>query len=351
MVDNIALPKHRLQWIDSLRGIAALMVVLLHLWQSIIATFKVPVTGGVKILSYIVFDYTDFGKIGVVAFFIISGYVIPYSFKNKTIKQFFANRFFRLYPAYWFSIICFVIVMGMPPVKVLAMNLTMLHRFVGIDDLIGAFWTLQIEIIFYCLCAFLHHYKVLESDKVIIRVVVFFILLALATAFLRYQLNKKLPVALFLALAVMFLGLIWRRFTLDRSKYLTKKMVSWTLIIFFTALFATTILAYSRDYGFGETWYRYFCSYLVAFMIFFWFSYYKFDNPILLYLGSISYSLYLLHSVFGLNLGINVMRAIGSNNVYLYTLFFLFFSFISSSLCYFFIEKPSVKLGKRILNK
>lgn len=338
----------RLEWVDSLRGVAALLVVILHLWLYLINNFSVEVSGFAKEVSYVLFGYLDFGKIGVVAFFLISGYVIPYSFRGKTNKEFFFNRFFRLYPAYWVSILFCVIIIGMPPVRDLICNITMFQRFLGINDLVAVFWTLQIEIIFYFICAALHYYKLLENDKFIVKTVIAFLLLSLLIAFARYELDKKLPVALFLALTVMFFGLCWRRFTIDKSVDIKKTTIIRLLILIVLVLLPITMLAYSKDYGFNETWYRYFLSYTVALIMFFLFSHYKFVNKILLFLGNISYSLYLLHALFGIELTNIIMNAIHIKNIFAYIITFFVLSFVSATLCYYYVEKPSVKLGKRI---
>ncbi|CAM5339645.1 hypothetical protein SSTU70S_04052 [Stutzerimonas stutzeri] len=48
----------------------------------------------------------DFGRIGVVVFFIISGFVIPASLRGprgEDCRQFLIRRLFRLYPLCWLS--------------------------------------------------------------------------------------------------------------------------------------------------------------------------------------------------------------------------------------------------------
>ena len=47
------------------------------------------------------------GRLGVVLFFAISGFVVPFSIKlahRYPVREFLVTRFFRLYPAYWLSI-------------------------------------------------------------------------------------------------------------------------------------------------------------------------------------------------------------------------------------------------------
>jgi len=93
----------RLDYLDSIRGIAAVLVLIAHLIGFI---YKDPTLD----FSFITFMYENInlGRVGVIVFFITSGFVIPWSLSKPsahTLKNFATKRFFRLYPAYWFSII------------------------------------------------------------------------------------------------------------------------------------------------------------------------------------------------------------------------------------------------------
>lgn len=83
--------------IDALRGMASLSVVLFHF------------TGGFLALDNPLRVANSYGYLGVDAFFVISGFVIPMSFAQKkySILQFwvfFKKRFVRIEMAYWVSI-------------------------------------------------------------------------------------------------------------------------------------------------------------------------------------------------------------------------------------------------------
>jgi len=158
----------RLDYIDSVRGIAALAVVYFHLALLLRTAGRSP-------WDFVFFtDIVDAGKLGVVAFFIVSGMVIPHSLTREAanpIKRFAVRRFFRLYPAYWLSALLALLGLylmdgkdwpgpfflwrgdGAPVWSTFLVNLAMLQRFLGVPDMIGLYWTLQVELIFYLLCA------------------------------------------------------------------------------------------------------------------------------------------------------------------------------------------------------
>lgn len=98
--------------------------------------------------------------------FALSGYfVMAALYKSRgryerPITAFAYQRFFRLFPLYWLSLILGVMFPWDDPAKafslaVIAINATMLQGFVFVENVIGLYWTLQIEITFYVLCILL----------------------------------------------------------------------------------------------------------------------------------------------------------------------------------------------------
>lgn len=107
--------------------------------------------------------YLRFGSAGVDLFFIISGFVISMTLdKSPTVVHFVISRVSRLFPAYWMAVlISFLIIMlhhnsssvPMPemhnPGITLAANLSMLQYYLGVADIEPPYWTMIVELVFY----------------------------------------------------------------------------------------------------------------------------------------------------------------------------------------------------------
>ena len=145
---NILIVSSHIWGLDLVRFAAALMVVFFHL------SWKLPTPD----LSFAA------GWIGVEVFFVISGFVIMGSASGAAVSQFVQKRFARLYPA---AIACAVIniavlipfadtairyglTVSATPAAFIASLLLIKGPF-----LVGALWTLPIEIGFYALIALL----------------------------------------------------------------------------------------------------------------------------------------------------------------------------------------------------
>jgi len=153
----------RYEELDALRGIAALIVVFFHFTMNrseYNTVFKL-------------------GTTGVDLFFIISGFVIFMSLqKISRGVDFVINRVSRLYPTYWASLtFTFVILIsyliykgGMNLDKTFIQylgNLTMFQFYLKIPNLDGPYWTLIIEMLFYISILFLFEIKWLKYLNVI----------------------------------------------------------------------------------------------------------------------------------------------------------------------------------------
>ena len=151
-----AAPAHgRIRTLDALRGIAALWVLVYHdtlRYPRFMQALDMP--GDPVALG---FRDAELGVVPVLWFFIISGFVITWTVdRARTPLDFVVSRVSRLYPAYW-AAIAVTLAVGLlwplpiddvTPVQVLA-NLTMLQEFVGQPPIDGVYWSLAVELRFY----------------------------------------------------------------------------------------------------------------------------------------------------------------------------------------------------------
>jgi peptidoglycan/LPS O-acetylase OafA/YrhL len=138
----------RMLELDALRGIAALSVLLFHYANQFDQTYH-----------HMGRFYYSFGvgQYGVQLFFVISGFVIFWSLeRTRHAVDFAAHRFFRLFPAYWVALALtfgLVTIVGLPGQQVsigdALLNLTMVPDFLDADSVDGSYWTLQVELFFY----------------------------------------------------------------------------------------------------------------------------------------------------------------------------------------------------------
>ena len=145
---NARTDRARLLEVDSLRGLAALVVVLFH-YTSRFAELYRP--GSETMLS------VPWGHYGVNLFFIISGFVIFMTLERaQRPMDFVVSRFSRLFPAYWAALLVTYFIthlLGLPlklvDWVVLVKNLPMIHGLFGVPHVDGVYWTLEVELLFY----------------------------------------------------------------------------------------------------------------------------------------------------------------------------------------------------------
>lgn len=140
--------KARLQELDALRGLGALAVVIFHYSVRFHELFPKA--------RHVPFAFAG-GNYRVYLFFAISGFAIFFTLERmKSVGDFIIGRAARLYPAYWTAILLTLAVEYLGDVQALeipytavAVNFTMFQGFAFIPAVDGAYWTLTVELAFY----------------------------------------------------------------------------------------------------------------------------------------------------------------------------------------------------------
>ncbi|EMS96075.1 acyltransferase [Agrobacterium tumefaciens str. Cherry 2E-2-2] len=347
-------------YVDSIRGIAALAVIYIHIaevaYKNRFSTYAVE-----HYLFYFFSEYFDLGKIAVVMFFAVSGFVIPFSLlkANKApLRSFAISRFFRLYPAYWGSMVLALLIIPLVRGDVFTLsqiiaNGTMLQQFLGQQNILGVYWTLQIEILFYVVSAMLFYVRLLHKPEGAAGAVVFFLFCAVAMGAARYGTGIKLPVAIPLGLTVMFWGLLWRHGAGEEAGVHARRLILATSLLIVFTMPVVSLLSYNVDMGFGETWYRYTIAYYAGMALFALFTTkLRITHPVFVWLGAISYSVYLLGPVAQPIVEyVLPYRQLAPYPIHVTIILTFALTVIMAYLSYRFIELPSQKLGKKLASR
>ncbi len=276
----------RIMELDALRGLAALAVVIFHFTGHFDRLY------GHK--GSIPFTF-DVGNYGAHLFFVISGFVIFMTLeRTKHVLDFIVSRFSRLFPAYWAALVITLVAVetvGLPGQEVTTrdalINLTMMSDFFGAREVDGSYWTLEIELFFYMQMIFWYVVGGFARVRVMI---VCWLLVAFA-----YGIEARLGVQL---------------------SYTLREL----LIARFIPFFAAGVLLYRVYYGRDKAWVS--AAFLAAcvlsvwtlwswveatvllvsiglFLLFIWGKLHVLARQPFLFLGTVSYTLYLLHQSIG----------------------------------------------------
>ncbi|BAY11162.1 acyltransferase family protein [Calothrix sp. NIES-2098] len=328
--------KNRLLEIDVLRGIAAIGVVLFHY------TTRYSQKYG---HSDSVLMYFPQGYHGVELFFIISGFVIFLSLERiKSGFDFIVGRFSRLYPAYWTCLIltyAIVNIAELPNYKIswnaFLINFSMFQLFFKVPNVDGVYWTLGIELCFYLIMFILYQTRLL---KYIYHISIIWLILMAITIFLEKQgiisIETRIGALLLLKygssiFANLFLiGMMFYKIYkegVSREKY---------------SIIAGCILIFKFQYSWAETVFIICCT-LIFHLILHNKMRFLNQKP-LLFMGTISYSLYLIHQNIGYAI-IHTCYQIGINpNISICIA--LLVTILLATIITFQIEKPMMQLIK-----
>jgi peptidoglycan/LPS O-acetylase OafA/YrhL len=366
-----ATPKKRINELESLRGILALWVVVSHILPS----------AGITDQALGKFKFLAEGEYAVQIFIIMSGFFIFFLLDaaREPYGKFIIRRFLRLFPAYFVCLVISLLMLN-PSIEILSnldwqhpqnlfrieviqdslnyflpqlvAHLTMLHG--AIPDsvlpnsqyaIIGQAWSISLEWQFY-LVAPLFFYAIDKKNPLTIT-------LLLAISCLWYYSSQSLPQGfLFTQIPFFLLGILsfyfWKNYhnliVLSQQQWALLMPIAVVVTLLFTSEIATTlwVLVFFSIIALGEN-NDLIVEKIVCRVL---------NNKIMLYLGKISYSIYLAHIIvlYGVMYGLERLLPESSQLFYLIMLLTLVpgLTIFISHLLYDLIEKPFIKLGKRL---
>lgn len=265
-------------------------------------------------------DWLNFCSVFIELFFLISAFAVTLSLeRTPSLKKFALNRFTRIYPIFWVcATFTFLVMIVFKLLKTnesiydlslsqYLVNLTMFQSFFGINDLDGQYWTLIVELSFYVFIILLAYFKKVQS----FRIIGLFWCIALLVEF--YYSRSIHPDASknymnFIGYFPMFYAGMLVYFLYKNPKWRTVINFSLLTFSFITQVILFDYCSIASNYTSQSTY----AIYLTLFYIICIGLIYRktefFAWRPLLYLGKISYSLYLLHQYIALTILIPILQ-------------------------------------------
>jgi peptidoglycan/LPS O-acetylase OafA/YrhL len=363
------LKEERLDYVDSLRGVAILLVIIVHTGQSI------------SNIAFPLKSLTRFGQMGVQLFFVLSALTMCMSLSRVNLSlteiyKFYIRRFFRIAPLYYVGIVFYFFYHGVnnylethhaaPDEQYtlgnIMANVFFVHGFIpdANNNIVPGGWSIGTEMTFYLIFPLLFLLFKKSSNLLIFTyppmgLLFSFVLISLISAefnlpainndFLYYNLFNLLPV---------FLLGIFYFFVLKNSNkfYLFPNKIS---LLFFTAVFFILSLV-SFTFYFQITFTPFLCGVTFILLIDVFKYYQILNNAILVKIGQLSFSMYIFHFVFAWPVSRILNKLLSTHlNPEITFLICLIVTITGTFMAAIFsekmIEKPGIKIGKMIIQK
>jgi len=366
-----SIDRGRIWFAQALRGLAAALVVWGHLGD-VFFTSHPLMAARVLVLplhhverppweDFIdrVFAYhgINTGSLGIALFFLVSGFVIPFSLERGTLAQFFARRFFRLYPTLWVCLTIVAVTLAIWAAdrgtaypygsgEFLA-NGSLINIYTRHRSLLFVEWTLAIEELFYLLAALLAWKRRLASPVAILGLGAALTVISASVGHgltqtsgsydLRYWLSRTTAFVIFILVGTA----LHNAYRKGWPARVTVPVVGSLLLMFDVAIHEGSLIANPE--------FAYFENALFALMIFAVLLTLNERLPrprALNWMADVSYPLYLVHATLGTivayavyeetrSISLTVATAIGA-------------SYVVAWLVHQFVEQPSIALGRRV---
>lgn len=322
-----------------LRGIAALSVALYHYTGAVLPKLHVDAVGALFSRGYL----------GVEVFFVISGFIIPYSLLGKgyTPKRFFSyilKRIMRINPPGYLAMFLVLILWyirdhyiahkieytaGLSAPQI-AHNLLFTVPFTQYKWVVGIFWTLAIEFQFYIFIGLAFNY-LFEDNKVFV-FVGSFLLVALVQQYLQAHSILSSEANFFQYSTLFAMGGL----TLFKKQARISTPLYLALLLLFAGVCYYQLAIYHALVGVAT-----------ALAI----EYVSLENATTRFMGKISYSFYLVHALIGNICEVIFIKFIPTGpvvNRVVLQLLCLAFAVVGAYLFYLVVERPFMKLASRL---
>jgi peptidoglycan/LPS O-acetylase OafA/YrhL len=322
--------KADLNEVHFIRAIASLSVCVFHLYGGNKNLF--PADNTLKPLF-------AFGYLGVVLFFMLSGFIICYAlsplYRHADFKQFMFKRLVRIEPPYLLSIFLVLALNSLSYQITRSSNtinwldvmahLAYLNNFGAGEYVNVVYWTLGIEFQFYIIIGLI--FPFMQNENTLGLFLLLFIALSCLPVF--KTMSTILPY-----LSIFGLGIL-------TYYYKMRKTVSFKFFILFAVALLIQLFFYQGIPVFAA------CTFGMLILL-----YWDYNNRLIRFFSGISFSLYLTHVTIGgkiINLGLRYVETLTDR--YLLFITALGISIAFAWIFYRIIENPSILWSKKIKYK
>lgn len=341
------------EYIDSLRGIAILLVVFVHIGYAMDYTMQYFNQG----LLFLVLS----GKYGVQLFFIVSAFTLTLSHYNRLDephknRNFFIRRFFRIAPMFYLALIYHALrtidwnLANIGDLSLLKLIATFTFTITLLPEKLGEYvpggWTISVEFLFYLLIPFICNKIKSLNDSILL-----VLFSALIVGVYQHFLSEFIEISyfsIFIQFPVFAMGILAYWILNDKTKVIKPTTILFaaiTILLFCFMKFPEHIMFSAVGFVL-----------LLALSIY---PYKAFSNKIIADIGTVSYSMYFIHfiviAVFN-DLGVNQFISVTGLSLSLINFLLMYIvitiiTFLIAKITYRFIEVPGQNLGRRLIKK
>lgn len=353
---------NRIDYIDDLRALAIIMVMIVHTAQS------------VYINNPLRLEIASFGQMGVQLFFVLSALTLCISINKKEftvyeVSKFYIRRYFRIAPLYYFGILLYALYAILTNytsfngesfyetynLKNIFSNILFIHGFVRANNsVVPGGWSIGTEMAFYAIFPFLFFYlkSISTNRKRLIICLLLILISGLIINFitLKYGLKYFVYYNLLNQLSVFLVGICFYFYNSNTELYKNNKSITLPLLVFFLLFFFSFI---SYKYYFNISITPFLVSLAFIFLVYIVsISSYR-SLQIIKRTGQLSFSIYIIHFVFAWDLSKIIYEllkeSVNTDLIFVLCFFVTYLlSFAFSLITESIIEKHGIEFGRKV---